>query len=342
MSGTLCGGGMLVTDFTTETVTAAERFELFTDFTDRSHMPNRLRSDRQDDFRARMRILDLGDLQVTTMTFPHLDVTRTAKVIRRFDPEAYQVNYFLRLEGALSLAGTDAAPCEGDLVITDTSRPYHKNIRTVGDGWSYVTVQIPRRLMPLPERTVRRLLAVPISGRSGMGSLLARWLTDLNTNARDFTRADVPTLTTVTLELLASVVARYGEAEKELSPQARRRALRAQIGVFVEQHLMDPALTPQTVADAHHISLRRLQHLLAEDGTSPAAWIRQRRLERCRLDLADPRLDARPVCVIAERWGFTNPAHFSRLFRAAYGVSPRDYRNLPGPRDDGRRGPDGG
>ncbi|MFJ9680308.1 hypothetical protein ACIRP2_19915, partial [Streptomyces sp. NPDC101194] len=43
------------------------------------------------------------------------------------------------------------------------------------------------------------------------------------------------------------------------------------------------AMTPQTIADAHHISLRHLPQLLAEDGTSPSAWIRHRRLERCRL-----------------------------------------------------------
>ncbi|MFD4701025.1 helix-turn-helix transcriptional regulator [Streptomyces niveus] len=69
--------------------------------------------------------------------------------------------------------------------------------------------------------------------------------------------------------------------------------------------------------------------MLAENGTSPAAWIRHRRLERCRLDLANPRLNARPIQAIAERWGFTNPTHFSRLFRAAYGIPPRDYRHLP-------------
>ncbi|RNG34673.1 helix-turn-helix transcriptional regulator [Streptomyces botrytidirepellens] len=88
-------------------------------------------------------------------------------------------------------------------------------------------------------------------------------------------------------------------------------------------------MTPQAIADAHHISLRHLQQLLAEDDTSPAAWIRHSRLERCRLDLANPRLNTRPIQAIAARWGFTDPTHFSCLFRAAHGVPPRDYRNLP-------------
>ncbi|MGW4022112.1 AraC-like ligand-binding domain-containing protein [Streptomyces sp. NPDC005009] len=317
---------MLVTEFSTESVAAPERFDLFVETTDRSHMPNRLRSEDQNDFRARIRSLDLGELQVSTMSFSHLEITRTARLIRQSDPEAYQINYFVRQEGVLSLAGADTVLREGDLVIMDSSRPYRGNVRAVANSWSHVTVQFARRLMPLPERTVQRLLAVPIDGRLGMGGTFAHWLADLNARAGEFTPADKPTLTSVTMDLLASIVARCLEAEEALTPEARRNALRARINAFVEQHLADPGMTPQTIANAHHISLRQLQNLLAEEDTSPAAWIRHRRLEHCRRDLADPRLRAAPVRAIAARWGFANPAHFSRLFRAAYGASPNTVR----------------
>ncbi|WP_086562268.1 helix-turn-helix domain-containing protein [Streptomyces africanus] len=56
--------------------------------------------------------------------------------------------------------------------------------------------------------------------------------------------------------------------------------------------------------------------------------MRHRRLEHCRLDLANPRLKNRPLQNIAERWGFTTPTHCSRLFRATYGAPPREIRNL--------------
>jgi AraC-like DNA-binding protein len=49
---------------------------------------------------------------------------------------------------------------------------------------------------------------------------------------------------------------------------------------------------------------------------------------RCRRDLLDPALRDRPVSAIAARWGITDPAHFSRLFRATYGVPPSEYRDL--------------
>jgi AraC-like DNA-binding protein len=59
-----------------------------------------------------------------------------------------------------------------------------------------------------------------------------------------------------------------------------------------------------------------------------AGWIRHRRLEGCRLDLLDPAQRDVPVSAVAARWGLANPAHFSRAFRAAYGLAPVEYRRL--------------
>ncbi|MFE2183883.1 helix-turn-helix domain-containing protein [Streptomyces sp. NPDC059455] len=67
---------------------------------------------------------------------------------------------------------------------------------------------------------------------------------------------------------------------------------------------------------------RRGRHIAGSLDTPPPSG-------RCRLDLANPRRNARPIQAIAERWGFTNPTHFSRLFRAVYRIPPRDYRKLP-------------
>lgn len=321
------GADMRVTEFSTEVVPAPERFVLWEETTARSHMRNRLHSKEQDDFRARMRVVDLGELQVSALAYPHLGVVRTAKMIRQSDPEVYQINYFLNGEATLSTAGGDTALQGGDLVVMDSSRPYRGDVHRHPGSWSHVTVQCPRRLLPLPEKTVQSLLAVPISGRYGMGRVLARWLTDLTAHAAEHTPADSPTLASVTVDLLASLLARHLEAEAAMDPQARRRALQLHIRDFIQQHLADPRLSPETVAAAHGISTRQLYALFRDQGVSIAAWIRERRLERCRRDLTDSSKLSRPIQAIAARWGFPDPAHFSRTFRAAYGMSPRDYRH---------------
>ncbi|MET9476477.1 helix-turn-helix domain-containing protein [Streptomyces sp. NPDC002922] len=67
---------------------------------------------------------------------------------------------------------------------------------------------------------------------------------------------------------------------------------------------------------------RRNRH----ERTAMGRWILQQRLERCRRDL--PRVTAMlpTVAAVSRRWGFVSPSHFSRVFRAAYGMSPREWK----------------
>ncbi|MGW2896743.1 AraC-like ligand-binding domain-containing protein [Streptomyces sp. NPDC001212] len=318
---------MLVREFSTETVAARERFALWEEFSKKSHMPNRLRSEHQDDFRAAMRVVGLGGVQVSTLSFPHMEVVRTPRLARRCDPEMYLVNCVLGGEVALSLDDRETTCRPGDIVLLDSGHPFRGQFHAApGRGFHLVTL-VPRTLLPLSRSTVQRALAVPISARHGMGAAFHRWLSDLSARAEEFTAAEAPTLASVTVDLLASLLGHCLDAEKKLTPESRRQALRVRICGFVEQHLGDPDLTPGAIAAAHGISVSHLHAVFADQDLTVAAWIRNRRLERCRRDLADPLLLARPVQAVAARWGFTSPAHFSRAFRAAYDMSPREYRH---------------
>ena len=95
---------------------------------------------------------------------------------------------------------------------------------------------------------------------------------------------------------------------------------------FIRRNLGDPTLTPATVAAAHHVSVRTLHRLFQAGGRQAAHWIQQCRLERCHSELADPLLREHTVAAVASRWGFANAAHFSRLFRATYGMTPTEHR----------------
>jgi AraC-like DNA-binding protein len=106
----------------------------------------------------------------------------------------------------------------------------------------------------------------------------------------------------------------------------RRGKLVERIRMFIESQLGDPQLSPAAVAAAHHISLRYLHKLFEPEPCGVAGLIRQRRLERCRDDLLDPAQADRPVAGIAARWGFSSAAHFSRVFREAYGLPPAEFR----------------
>ncbi|MFK4272453.1 AraC-like ligand-binding domain-containing protein [Streptomyces milbemycinicus] len=82
---------MLVTEFSTDVVEAPERFALWEETTTQSHMRNRLHSDDHEDFHAKMRVLDLTEVQVAALAYSHLEIARTAKLIRQSDPEVYLI-----------------------------------------------------------------------------------------------------------------------------------------------------------------------------------------------------------------------------------------------------------
>ena len=80
------------------------------------------------------------------------------------------------------------------------------------------------------------------------------------------------------------------------------------------------------VARQHFISRSYLDKLFENHEGGVARHIREQRLERCRQQLEDPRATDQSVLDIASRWGFVSAAHFSRVFRASYGMSPREAR----------------
>ncbi|MGK5640583.1 AraC family transcriptional regulator [Streptomyces sp. URMC 126] len=111
---------------------------------------------------------------------------------------------------------------------------------------------------------------------------------------------------------------------------ADRHSLAPRLRAYVNERLGDRDLTPGGIAAHHHISTRLLHKLFAAEGITVSRWIQRRRLQECRRELAGVR-SGRPgpaVASVAKRWGFANAAHFSRSFRAAYGMSPAAWRDL--------------
>lgn len=61
--------------------------------------------------------------------------------------------------------------------------------------------------------------------------------------------------------------------------------------------------------------------------TSPAAYIREQRLERARRSLGDPRRRDFAMAAVAAQCGFTDTTTFTRAFRRAYDVTSAEFRS---------------
>ena len=160
-----------------------------------------------------------------------------------------------------------------------------------------------------------------LTAGSPLAALLGSYLTTLSENVASENTGDVLATVDVTIELLASVF----RANKSKIDQTPRKKLQARVFQYVESRLGDPDLTPAMIAEAHGISVRSLYLLFNEQGVTVSGWIRQRRLARCKSELANMRGN-KSVTQIAYQWGFSDSAHFSRLFKFAYGQSPTQFK----------------
>ena len=101
--------------------------------------------------------------------------------------------------------------------------------------------------------------------------------------------------------------------------------LRRRAETAIERQLNKP-LTIADLCRALNVSRKSLFAAFREDG-GVQNYIRAQRLELARTALADLER-AEPIGMIAVRLGFCDASHLTRLFRARYGMSPRDYRRL--------------
>ncbi|WP_345523084.1 helix-turn-helix domain-containing protein [Streptomyces echinatus] len=216
--------------------------------------------------------------------------------------------------------GRHAVAATGDLLVYDTARPYTLDFP---ERFVCHLVHLPRRGLDCSDEELRAVTATAVAGTDGFGALLGPFLATLLASAHAYGPVDGA-------RLAASVVDLFGTLVAERNPlrgiATGREDLVLRVRDHIDRHLADPGLAPEAVAAAHHISLRYLHRIFEDEGITVARLIQRRRLEECARELARGGRAAPAVAVVANRWGFVNPAHFSRVFRGVYGHSPREWR----------------
>lgn len=309
--------------FDSDDLPAGERFACWYELSRKAHIPTRLKVDDEASFRASTRVLGSATLRVSVETVRSSTFAeRTPQLISQSDPEQYLIGTVLNGTYGINQVDRDVTIGVGDLLFLDSSRPFQAHY----DGGTHLMFWLPRTLLPQSVNDLAPLLAARLPGRDGIGGILVRCLREIMKEPTRYRPDEITRLLNIALELLSTFLAHELDAPHALPPENHEQALLVRIRAFIHQHLGDQGLSPRSVAHAHHISLRRLQQLFATAGTTPAAWIRQHRLERCQRALVDPGQRHHPIHVIAARWGFADRAHFSRLFRATYGSSPSEFR----------------
>jgi len=267
--------------------------------------------------RTRLRGWDLGNFQLNMLDSAWLSFGLN----RRSTMEAVSIGTQLRGQTVKTIGEHCQVFSPRQISLTDFASPYQW--RSLGDS-ATMSLRFSYAELCLPAGQIR----------SAAGDLATSPLYELfQTHVLELYRyldEDLPvaaaeSLASATLELTRAVIATVGQDDLARNSVANE-ALVTRIEAYVQQHLADPGLSPESIAHAHQISVRQLYKLWSARELGLAEWIMRGRLEGARRDLA--RNPSSGIATVARRWGFTDATHFGRRFRAAYGLSPSEWRQL--------------
>jgi AraC-like DNA-binding protein len=211
----------------------------------------------------------------------------------------------------------------GELVCYDTTRPY-----TIDFAGPFHTAlaRIPRTLLGIEPDLLNRITARAIPTHLGVARMLAPLLAALMADPANYRGPAELDVGNALIHLTrALILEQTTDTHTTPSPAT---LLRERILRFVDQNLDEPDLSPRRAAQAHGISTRYLHQIFAESGATYSSHVRQRRLQAAARALRAPNSRNRTIASIARTYGFTDPAHFSHLFRNTYGSTPRQWSQI--------------
>jgi AraC-like DNA-binding protein len=269
-------------------------------------------------------ITDVGQIKVCSVRSNAIKVERTPRLAHDEHPPSIFLGVQIAGSSLIVQGDREAVLRPGDLAFSDSTTPYSL---LDSDGIRQHFFCIPMAALALPYDAIRQLAAVTLSPGHPVADLAATYFRRLASRPDIFEEPGIAAVGRPSIELVRALLTTHLDASA-LVKESAEETLLLRILEYARAHLAEPALNATQIAVAHHISVRHLYNVLARGGISLGDWIRARRLEECRDELSRPQSRPETISSVARRRGFTDPSSFSRLFRAAYGLSPHEWREM--------------
>lgn len=246
---------------------------------------------------------------------------RSSRLISRAGVDHFLVQVYRRGGTAGAFGKNHGSARPGDVLLLDLEQ----SLDTRADDFENLTLVIPRQMLAQHLRCPERLHGRVLPRESVPARLLNAHLDLLWQTCAHAAPDEADALGRGVAGMVSAYFAQLplpeGAPEIEV---ATGLAIRQ----YIARHFADPRLTPEILARRFRISRAQLYRLFKPFG-GVAGYIRERRLAWSLAELSRP---ARPqrIVDVALAAGFGSEAHFSRVFRQAFGLSPREAREEAG------------
>lgn len=304
--------------FNTDTIAPSKRYASWRDAICDVYVNVEVAATDPDNYKGFIRETRLGDVVLTDILLSRQRINRHRRHLARLDKDCYYL-HFLQ-SGSMNVLQRGST-CLSNLArgaIFSATEQYE--LQCLGEVRAfYLEIPTAELASRFPGGVVP--VTAEINSTIGLGRIATEFSVALaleSDNINDDLRRRLGSqlIDIVALALMSSegdVPSLEGSVQ-----QARLRSVQ----LWIEEHLSDPDLTLERIAQANNMSLRYLHLLFQRSGMSVSEWLWNRRLQRCYDQIA--KQDGRSVTSIAFAHGFSSSAHFSTMFRRKYGIRPRD------------------
>ncbi|MEK9968464.1 MAG: helix-turn-helix domain-containing protein [Ferrovibrio sp.] len=306
--------------FSTEALDRAKRYAAWRDAICDVYVHVNVDAADPENYDGFIRETQFGNVAMTECLVSQQLISRRKSHLSKLDKDCYYVQFIQTGSVNVLQSGNTFHTSAGVGALFCASEPY--DLQCMGKVRSYY-LEIPRQAFGNRFPNGQAPLAATMSTGRGLGriavefcSMLASQGTGLDTGIRARLGEELMDV----LALAFDSVQRDEPMTDHVVQKARLRSVKA----WIEDHLCDPALSPEVIAKSNGISLRYLHALFRLEGQSVSNWVWTRRIELGHDMLLRPDQAARSLTEIAYSVGFSSSSHFSTMFRRRFGIRPSD------------------
>lgn len=263
-----------------------------------------------------------ADVSLSGVKTQAIVVDRTPRLASHATSDDIHISLQLNARGSISQGDNVSRVGPGMITVTETHKPFTLNYTEPNQR--HIVLQISRDALGLSNEILSSAAGRQIGGlnpaRDAYISLITSFMSESPTeNSRD--ALEMSALVTS----LASAMLRNAFESGPPHPTTSQ-ALFLTMLEFIRAHLNSPFLSPESLAQAHFISRRKVYEIFAEFDQSPAETIRLERIHYAAALIQDPAYSTMSIADIAFQSGFSDVTTFTRAFRKVQGINPSDWR----------------
>jgi AraC-like DNA-binding protein len=310
----------------------ADRFDLWTDFTNVHSQAIAVPNTPLHDYRAIASFGERGDVTLMRAVQDPIGFLRTPRHAGLLRSDRVRISYCSRVDGGIESGGKSARIADGAV--------YFRDYRGPGVFWSHGIVEeswlfVPRAWLIDSGKIAQDFDGAVFQSDHFLAKLMAQRIGMVAAHAND---AGGTGFSQAIGDLRGSIEDIFAARNSD----SHRRKLLAKadqirrVKAYLARHAGETDLTPDRIADALGLSRRSLYRLLEEEGLQVSAYLVEYRLTAIAKMLRSSAWAACSIGEIGSLWGYFDKAHLARAFKRRFGVTPSNYRQNQPLLDAGR------